>query len=95
MPDAMRTLVGTWREFGNKNKSASWLARADELEQALVQQRKLILDAIPTNWLDPLLTGPEAVVGQSLTNKDIERLTLAIRKRVEELMPLPAPPEET
>ena len=44
-----------------------------------------ILSAIPTNWLDPLLTGQNSVLppGHVYTPKDIERLLLAIRKRLE------------
>jgi type IV secretory pathway VirB9-like protein len=42
-----------------------------------------LADLIPTNWLDPLLTGPDAVIqGYSFTPKDIERLLLAIKERV-------------
>lgn len=39
---------------------------------------------IPTNWLDPLLTGPTAVItGYPYSARDIESLLLAIQKRVE------------
>lgn len=42
-----------------------------------------IADVIPTNWVDPLLTGPAAVISnQPYTCKDIERLLLAVRVRV-------------
>ncbi len=45
--------------------------------------RKALLDAVPNNWLDPLLTGPKAVIGQPPYNcKDIERLLNAVRARV-------------
>jgi hypothetical protein len=38
---------------------------------------------IPTNWLDPLLTGPKAVIGRPPYDcRDIERLLGAIRKRM-------------
>jgi hypothetical protein len=38
---------------------------------------------IPTTWLDPLLTGPAAVIGNPPYDcRDIERLFRAIRKRM-------------
>jgi hypothetical protein len=47
-----------------------------------------IKDAIPTNWLDPLLTGPNAVIGEPpYTGLDIERLLQAIKKRIEHPTP--------
>jgi hypothetical protein len=40
-------------------------------------------DEIPTNWLDPLLTGKGAVIGQPPYNcKDIERLLTALKDRI-------------
>lgn len=42
--------------------------------------------AVPTTWLDPLLTGPEAVLGTRGGQwgcPDIEKLLQAIRKRME------------
>ena len=42
-----------------------------------------LIDAIPTNWLDPLLTGKNAVIGNPPYDcKDIERLLSAIRVRI-------------
>lgn len=42
-----------------------------------------LADLIPTNWLDPLLTGPDAVIkGGAYKPSDIERLLLAIKERV-------------
>ena len=38
---------------------------------------------IPHTWLDPLLSGPNAVInGYEFTCRDIERLLNAIRERV-------------
>jgi hypothetical protein len=38
---------------------------------------------LPTNWLDPLLSGPNAVIGnQPYDCKDIERLLCALNKRM-------------
>ena len=40
---------------------------------------------IPTNWLDPLLTGGKAVIeiGKPLTCPDVERLLFAIKERAD------------
>lgn len=50
--------------------------------------RRLVLDAIPTNWLDNLLTGPNAVLrgkGGTWGCPDIERLLKAVRQRINDL----------
>ena len=44
---------------------------------------KEAVDAVPSNWCDPLLTGPKAVIGKPPYDcRDIERLLNAIRIRV-------------
>ena len=44
---------------------------------------KVLLDAFPSNWCDPLLTGKNAVIGQPPYDcQDIERLMNAVHKRV-------------
>jgi hypothetical protein len=46
---------------------------------------KALLDAVPTNWLDPMLTGPAAVLSKkpgSWNCHDIERLMFAVRERL-------------
>lgn len=46
-----------------------------------------LLVAIPTTWLDSILTGEEAVVGQPpYYCQDIERLLQAIKKRMESII---------
>ena len=46
-------------------------------------EEKVVLDEIPDNWLDPLLTGPNAVIGVPPYNcKDIERLLVALKERI-------------
>lgn len=41
-----------------------------------------VVESIPTNWLDPLLTGPKAVIGPPPYNcRDIENLLQAVRAR--------------
>lgn len=47
------------------------------------RQLKKVLSAVPNNWLDPLLTGPHAVIGEPpYGDPDIERLMNAVRERV-------------
>jgi hypothetical protein len=50
------------------------------------------LDAVPTNWLDPMLTGPDKVIGDGglmhgdrYTSRDIESVLREVRKRLGEL----------
>lgn len=52
----------------------AWADRLDQIAAGL--------PTIPTNWLDPLLTGPDAVIGNPPYNcRDIERLLRAIHLR--------------
>jgi hypothetical protein len=44
--------------------------------------RKRLLDCVPDTWLDPLLTGPSKVIGEPLTNNNIERVCRGIRDRI-------------
>lgn len=53
-------------------------------DRASMRQR--VLDAIPTNWCDPLLTGPSAVIGTNTNVAGIERLLLALRERIDAAM---------
>jgi hypothetical protein len=43
--------------------------------------RRRVMDAIPSNWCDPLLTGPEAINFPAKC-PDIERLLNGVRERV-------------
>jgi hypothetical protein len=48
--------------------------------------RQAALDAVPTNWVDSLLTGPDAVIGKyPFGCPDIQNLLLAIRRRIAEI----------
>jgi hypothetical protein len=50
---------------------------------ALAHFRKVIDDAFPSNWLDPLLTGPEAVIcPPHLSCPQVEALLHAVKARV-------------
>ena len=52
-----------------------------ELGKAIVMR---CANEVPTTWLDNLLTGKEAVIGQPPYNcKDIQNLLLAVKKRIE------------
>lgn len=53
--------------------------------------RERVLDAIPGNWLDPLLTGPDAVIPKEFGHPQvIEALLNAVRARVETALAAPA-----
>lgn len=47
-------------------------------------ERQQVLDAIPTNWLDPLLSGDGKVIHNSPC-PEIEALLKALRARLSEL----------
>lgn len=47
-------------------------------------ERANCLAHVPLTWLDPMLTGPDAVIGDPpYTCKDIEAVCKAIRRRIE------------
>jgi hypothetical protein len=59
-----------------------------ETEAAFAAIREECAKELPTNWLDPLLTGPKAVVGQPPYGcPDIERLCKAIAERIRTAQP--------
>ena len=45
-----------------------------------------VLDALPSNWLDPILTGPDAIPCNGPNGfyapRDVELIIQAIRKRI-------------
>jgi hypothetical protein len=52
-------------------------------QEAEIARLRGVADRIPTNWLDPMLTGPSAVLkGYDYKGPDIERLLNAIRARI-------------
>lgn len=52
--------------------------------RGVLSLRRMVLSRIPTTWLHPLLTGPDAVVGKPpFWCPDIEMLLGAIRQSVE------------
>ena len=54
------------------------------VNEATQEERKRCADMVPTNWLDPLLSGPDKALPstQPYRAPDIERLLLAIRGRI-------------
>jgi hypothetical protein len=61
--------------------------------EALVRQQiaKELIDCLPTTWLDPMLTGKDAVLGKNPWGcPDIEKLINAIRKKMKVVGNLPA-----
>ncbi len=61
--------------------------RAKKTEmRAKAKRDKAILAAIPTSWLDPLLSGPNEIAKPPYHCPDIERLLQAIRERVQTIM---------
>jgi hypothetical protein len=60
-------------------------AREAKAVVKLHADRKALLDVVPSNWLDPMLTGPDAVLSKkagSWNCHDIERLMFAVRERL-------------
>jgi hypothetical protein len=55
-------------------------AEAEAVRAAVAQdERERCAQLVPTSWLDPLLTGPRAVIGKPPYNcPDIERLLSAV-----------------
>jgi hypothetical protein len=59
-----------------------------EIAKAFAAIREECAKELPTSWLDPLLTGPKAVVGQPPYGcEDIERLCKAIAGRIRTAQP--------
>jgi hypothetical protein len=76
-----------------KRLDATMPESRDELIRAMVRMEvrmaglEQLPEIIPTNWLDPLLSGPNAVLPattREITPKHIEALLLAVIKRQRE-----------
>jgi len=77
----------TKKKNGLKEKSPS------RQHEPLVRRQiaKELIDCLPTNWLDPMLTGKNAVLGKNPWGcPDIENLINAIRKKMKIVGNLPA-----
>ena len=78
----MREEGGAWGDTMGKEQI---LKLVDEIA-AVVAEAGGDQSAIPTNWTDPLLTGPTAVIGRPPYGlPDIERLLVALRTRAARL----------
>lgn len=67
----------------------TWLTTkdiGDELlrfaELVAEDERKACAECVPTNWCDPMLTGPDAVAGKIADCRPIEALLYATRARI-------------
>jgi hypothetical protein len=48
-----------------------------------------LIEAVPSNWLDPMLTGDKAVIDHSkpmFTGRDIEKMFNALRDRMQKIV---------
>jgi hypothetical protein len=45
-------------------------------------KRKPLSDLVPTNWCDPLLTGPDAIKGPPYDGRAIEKLLRGVQDRI-------------
>ena len=84
MPPMTKARLAAIEQSSYQGSRESELAREiRRCWKTLAERRR----AIPDTWLDPLLTGPDAVLpmGGTYDGKDIERLLSAIRARFLEL----------
>lgn len=69
--------VVNWSE---KRVATSWNRR-------LIPEEAKLSELVPTNWLDPLLTGPDAVlleVGKEVTLEHVAELLRRLKKRLQD-----------
>jgi hypothetical protein len=48
----------------------------------MAKKRKPLSDLVPTNWLDPLLTGPQGIGTPPYQGRHIEQLLRGIQDRI-------------
>ena len=53
-------------------------------EAATLEERAACADCVPRNWLDPMLTGPMAVIGYVADARPIEAVLRATKARIME-----------
>jgi hypothetical protein len=53
-----------------------------DAKAAVAAERKRCAAAVPTNWVDPLLTGPRSLVPATVDCRVIESLLQAVRARI-------------
>ena len=63
--------------------------REKDAEQRITYARRAALEeaakCVPNTWLDPLLTGPDAIIKSEIDAVQVERLLSAITKRIRAL----------
>jgi hypothetical protein len=66
--------------------TAAWVREAADLLSSLsteaAQLREALADAVPTNWTDPLLTGPDGIGKPPYSCQHIERLLYGVKARI-------------
>lgn len=69
----------------DRERTSEAQGEVSPLEGIVSVLERVIESAIPSNWLDPLLTGEDNVIGEApYTPKDIERLLNAVKKRLKQ-----------
>jgi hypothetical protein len=59
------------------------IAELKATNAALIERLAKCADAVPTSWLDDILTGPNAVIGEQPWGcPEVERILSAVRKRL-------------
>lgn len=79
MPKSLeRAADGTYKYMNAQIALGVWKA-------ATAAEREACAACVPTSWLDPLLTGKSAVVGnvENISVRELEALLLAVKKRIE------------
>ena len=75
-----------WMMDGDKSVELLWNFFESALKQSYTKGVEDAIKGIPRNWLDPLLTGDNAIIeGYSYTPTDIENLLIAIKQRLQQL----------
>lgn len=75
------------RDSRTSDELVTLRASLTETQAEIERLKSAALSAIPTSWLDSLLTGREAVIGKSpYTERDIERLLKGLRARMQDVM---------
>lgn len=75
---------------GAKDRQIESLTRTIEAQKATIEnlesRLRLCVAAVPTTWLDDILTGPNAVIREQPWGcPEVERILSAVRKRIEKI----------
>lgn len=83
MNDLALKLFGGDATYGDKRDITA--ALTEVVREQREAQKEVDIAAIPSNWIDPILTGPESALGGRAGAwgcPDIERLLNAVRERI-------------